>query len=32
VGPVVELAFWTLLRLGLATPRRTEDFGVLDAA
>jgi uncharacterized membrane protein YczE len=32
VGPVVELAFWTLLRLGLATPRPTEDFGVLDAA
>jgi uncharacterized membrane protein YczE len=32
VGPVVELAFWALLRLGLATPRHTEDFGVLDAA
>lgn len=32
VGPVVELAFWTLVRLGLATPGRMEEFGVLDAA
>lgn len=34
VGPIVELAFWTLLKLGLATPRRTaaSEFGPLDAA
>ena len=34
VGPVVELAFWTLLRLGLATPRPDHalEFGPLDAA
>ena len=34
VGPVVELAFWSLLRLGLAkpAPRRALEFGPLDAA
>jgi len=34
VGPVVELAFWTLLKLGLAMPRaeRAVVFGPLDAA
>ncbi len=34
VGPVVELAFWTLLKLGLATHRadRSLEFGPLDAA
>ena len=34
VGPVVELSFWLLLELGVATPRaRTElEFGPLDAA
>jgi uncharacterized membrane protein YczE len=34
VGPVVELAFWTLVKLGLATPRtdRALEFGPLDAA
>ena len=34
VGPVVELAFWTLLKLGLATHRadRSLEFGALDAA
>jgi len=34
VGPVVELSFWLLLRLRLATPRpqREVEFGPLDAA
>ncbi len=34
VGPIVELSFWVLLKLGLATPRRTgvAEFGPLDAA
>lgn len=32
VGPVVELAFWTLLRLGVATPAHSPEFGPLDAA
>jgi len=34
VGPVVELCFWTVLKLGLATPRPMEamEFGPLDAA
>jgi uncharacterized membrane protein YczE len=34
VGPVVELAFWTLVKLGLASPARPDalDFGPLDAA
>jgi uncharacterized membrane protein YczE len=35
VGPVVELAFWSLVKLGLATPGRRRDsleFGPLDAA
>ena len=34
VGPVVELAFWSLVKLGLATPGRhdTLEFGPLDAA
>ena len=32
VGPVVEFAFWSLVRLGLATPGHSEEFGVLDAA
>ena len=32
VGPVVELAFWTLLRLGIATPARSPEFGPLEAA
>jgi uncharacterized protein len=34
VGPVVELAFWSLLKLRLATPspRRAVEFGPLDAA
>jgi uncharacterized membrane protein YczE len=34
VGPVVELAFWSLTKLGLATPGRrdTLEFGPLDAA
>jgi uncharacterized membrane protein YczE len=34
VGPVVELAFWLLVRLGLATPGRRDEleFGPLDAA
>jgi uncharacterized membrane protein YczE len=34
VGPVVELCFWTVLKLGLATPRPAEalEFGPLDAA
>ena len=34
VGPVVELAFWLLVKLGLATPGRRDalEFGPLDAA
>jgi uncharacterized membrane protein YczE len=34
VGPVVELAFWSLVKLGLATPgsRDAIEFGPLDAA
>lgn len=32
VGPVVELAFLLLLKLGLATPGRSIEFGPLDAA
>jgi uncharacterized membrane protein YczE len=34
VGPVVELAFWALVRVGLATPGRRDarEFGPLDAA
>jgi uncharacterized membrane protein YczE len=32
VGPVVELSFWALLRLGIATPTAVPDFGPLDAA
>lgn len=34
VGPVVELAFWSLVKLGLATPgsRDPVEFGPLDAA
>jgi uncharacterized membrane protein YczE len=34
VGPVVELAFWSLVKLGLATPGRRDavEFGPLDAA
>lgn len=34
VGPVVELAFWSLVRLGLAAPggRDALEFGPLDAA
>jgi uncharacterized membrane protein YczE len=34
VGPIVELAFWTLLKLGLATPTHAgaSEFGPLDAA
>jgi uncharacterized membrane protein YczE len=32
VGPVVELAFWILLRLGIATPRPVPEFSPLDAA
>ena len=34
VGPVVELSFWLLLRLGVATarPRAELEFGPLDAA
>jgi uncharacterized protein len=34
VGPVVELAFWALVKLGLATPghRDAMEFGPLDAA
>jgi len=34
VGPIVELSFWILLKLGLATPRRAgaSEFGPLDAA
>ena len=32
VGPVVELAFWILLRLGIATARPVPEFSPLDAA
>jgi uncharacterized membrane protein YczE len=34
VGPVVELAFWLLVKLGLASPGRHDalEFGPLDAA
>src|SRR4249920_1991951 len=34
VGPVVELAFWLLVKLGLATPGQHDalEFGPLDAA
>jgi uncharacterized membrane protein YczE len=34
VGPVVELSFWLLLKLGLAAPRSLQEieFGPLDAA
>ena len=34
VGPVVELSFWLLLKLGLAAPRSQQEFefGPLDAA
>jgi uncharacterized membrane protein YczE len=34
IGPVVELAFWSLVRLGLAAPggRDTVEFGPLDGA
>jgi uncharacterized membrane protein YczE len=32
VGPVVELSFWTLIKLGIATPRQGPEFGPLDAA
>ena len=34
VGPVVELAFWSLVKLGLAIPGRRDalEFGPLDAA
>jgi uncharacterized membrane protein YczE len=34
VGPVVELAFWTLVKLGLAKPGTHDalEFGPLDAA
>jgi len=34
VGPVVEASFWTILKLGVATPRVHEvvEFGPLDAA
>lgn len=34
VGPIVELAFWSLVKLGLATPGRRDslEFGPLDAA
>jgi uncharacterized protein len=34
VGPVVELAFWSFVKLGLATPGRRDslEFGPLDAA
>ena len=32
VGPVVELAFWILLRLGIAKARQVPEFSPLDAA
>ena len=34
VGPVVELAFWTVVKLGLAKPGAHDalEFGPLDAA
>ena len=32
VGPVVELAFWILLRLGIAKARPVPEFSPLDAA
>lgn len=34
IGPIVELAFWSLVKLGVATPGATDarEFGPLDAA